>query len=1498
MVNDVETSNMAQHLAGSLIMIGTTIALASTVSAQLARTGSAWDAPDRASKVAALIPGRATPQLTPDTLFAEWTRQQVERWSKTHPPQAPEDAYRAFAAAAPPDAELTRDFPRHISPFGRLRGAQNASPSHHLTGKADKVLTTYGPFCGSFAMKLTFDPRDPYAHAATSCCRTDLYADDRNWPVDSPLRPSSTVAFRHLDDTWVNVPCTQHTDRENVDWELFIPTIFAHQRWLDQGCDRVRQYMLTFQETADPLYVHKIAVILDQVADTYYGLPLASNHRQCNGKDGEPLTRAEWEAVPRPAIFEVSYLGPWSKRKPYSSPGWLNMMDEHIWVEPFARTRRHPAFKEVSRQLYGDPEALDRKIMAKLMRELSLMFQSVFSQKLLHNYQEAIYIDLWLLGVLLQDRVLIDFAGPCQELSMYNHTYQDGMNGEGAPNYQAMPGGYYYPLLKDAKGWLQYQPDFLERNPFYWAASSEMYKSKTVRGLSLEWGDQHEHVFSPSFIRDPAQVRENERIGSRNWAGYGVGVIRVGGAGHRQEVSLGYTRAALHNAQDAMSMECWVDGVPVMRRGGYAAWWCGAHLQWERPEYQALRRMDYPHPIEEADYSDFNSWSWVWAHSPLNQNGLTVDEVATGKGWGDDRGYGECLTFKGGEDAQTPGSGFQVLEVLDHYSWARVGKQVTDWRRVLIGIEAPGGRPYVLDLTHLIGGRRHALYNQAWAQRAEQQLPEAVGQADDLSTVFCGAELPEDTPHYRNFAKVRGIERFSPEAPVYGVTWKQDYGAWGSHDPGGKPYQRPVPEDVGKVRLRFIGLNQGDARTELLSGKGPWIGWLRQSLPNGQQVNGNVSFVDARDFLIECRTGGTETEPLQSSFIHVLEGFREGESSAITAVQRVPTTSVEGPARQIVALDLRLASSHIDTVMYQSHPGTIELPGGMRTDARFALIRRNPDGDVVAADAVRCSTLVCSGFSASMPGAFTGTIVDVIGDITGTRRESAVVIKPDRPWPIGTNLHDRQLNIRIESDLRQPCDEGYRIARTSLLQDGSVRVDLQDYAPFAVSWHEVTELPPDRPNVIRTWRPMVDHGNSPWYGGMMLWFPERGKTYTMKAVNEVGGGHGGDLVELVEDVNLAAEGITPGDWYVIYGVRPGLQVNVANDFSWRREPAADWKQYSLRATGAVTVTEPALRDGCLYQSGDEPWQQAAAAATPLRVPASGHGGTRVITGKPAWLNLNDATAPMLVQLTLDGQSIDPSKASDLGWIEPPKQAVISLSDAENPLDKASLEVTLNSQRIDGSGAVKSTFAARDASVTVDVDLAQATAADSAQPRRHTLVLAVSDRSVAVHRALVTLSYIAKVPLDPEATYLSDLKPVKAFAHGGPTIDRDYRGDVATIGDRIYPKCVMVCPEPSAEGAHGQIIFELPADAPRVFHSDVGIEEMTGTRGTVVFMVQGAAAPDGPWETLYTSPIMRGGTEALTLKVDVGEARYLRLYTTDAGDGINSDHALWGNARLR
>ncbi len=1467
-----------------IVMLG-----ASGVAAAPYEPGDYWNAPDRGERVMQIRPGARTPDYTPETLLADWTEAQVQRWKQDHPDWDAATAAEQYAGAAPTDAELQADFPRHIAPFARVRSGEVDSRTR------ESAMFTYCPFCGSRTMSLTFDSDAPYRHATTTCCGTHLYADEANYPDDYALPATETVRFRHLDDSWHEAKCAVYEDEEGVVWELFIPTIFDHKRWIEQGCQLVKRYGAEFEKTANPLYAYKIAVILDRAADTYYELPLCYMNEIAEGKDGQGLTRAEWEAVDRPAIFEVGELGRWNRRNPTGNRGWLNMIDEHIWVEPFALVRQHPSFRQYSQDRYGDPDALDRKVRRKLLRELSLMFQSVFSQKLLHNYQEANYCDMWLLGMLIPDQVLIDFAGPCQELSMYNHTHQDGMNGQGAPNYMHMPGGYYYPFLADPDGWLRYQPDFLEQNPFYEAASSEMYRTKTVRGLFLEFGDQHQYAFDRRFVTDPTAVREREKIGSRNWPGYGTGLLRVGGPGHRLEVSLHDARANMHTARDAMTMECWVDGVPVLRKGGYSAHWHNVPIDWERPEYQALRALDYPHEIVSCA-GGFSRWSWTWSHSAQCQNGVMVNETATGPGWGDNRGYGECVTFKGGEKAGEPGSGFQVLDMRDHYSFERVGQPVTDFRRTMIGVDGPAGRAYVLDLLRLAGGERHALFATAVAERVGENLPPRVGTAQHLGEVMLGDQYDESDREDRNFGLITSVERHPDPERTWDLTWATDYAAYAPRDPQGGEFERPLKPGVGDVRLRLLGVTDQDGKTELIRGRAPWVTWIRQSVLGGHHVNGNVAFRDARDMLIESRTATGEGD-LDSLFAHVIEGYRAGEESAIEKVRPLEITRERDAEGTVLALELAMAGGHTDIVLYQAHPGEVTLPDGTETDARYALVRRDADGAVTEVDACRGTYLRADEFEATLPGDFAGTIVDVIGDLTGTRRESALIVRPDNPWPAGDNLHDRQLLVRVESDLRDPCNEGYRIASVERMPGGLVRVKVQDHAPFAESWHEVTVLPEDRPNTIRTWRPMQDHANTPWYGGTFAWFPQHGKTFEIDHVNERGGGFGGDTVTLRGDVNVAAEGIEVGDWYIIHAIRPGLRVTVPNDLCWRREPAPEWRQYALRATGDVTVQAPGTAEPGLHRVGDGPWQEAPDGRTSFSGTEMGDRGVEIIVGKPDWLSLEDDAAPVLDRITLDGEQITAEAAADLGWIEPPRTVQIAFRDAANPIDRDALQVLLDGEQIRNDAlTVREEDDARTLEIEVDLAAAQT---DDAQPQRHRLVLSVADRSIAGHEAEAVLTWIGRVALDEDALYLSDLESVRSFAHGGLILDRDYGGELSEMGDRVYPKSVMICPEPGAEGTFGEVVYELPEEARQAtLLADIGIEEMTGGRGSAVFMVQVGETADGPWRTLYESPVTRGGQPPRGIEVKLGGAAFLRLYTTDAGDGINSDHALWGNARLK
>ena len=94
------------------------------------------------------------------------------------------------------------------------------------------------------------------------------------------------------------------------------------------------------------------------------------------------------------------------------------------------------------------------------------------------------------------------------------------------------------------------------------------------------------------------------------------------------------------------------------------------------------------------------------------------------------------------------------------------------------------------------------------------------------------------------------------------------------------------------------------------------------------------------------------------------------------------------------------------------------------------------------------------------------------------------------------------------------------------------------------------------------------------------------------------------------------------------------------------------------------------------------------------------------------------------------------------------------------------------------------------------------------------------------------------------------------------------------------------------------IYTLPQDRPGLmFHAEIGITDSSRGRGSAVFIVETGNSLDGPWQSLYTSDTLRGAQPAVTVEQPLGNAKYLRLRTTDAGDGINSDHAVWGDARL-
>lgn len=113
--------------------------------------------------------------------------------------------------------------------------------------------------------------------------------------------------------------------------------------------------------------------------------------------------------------------------------------------------------------------------------------------------------------------------------------------------------------------------------------------------------------------------------------------------------------------------------------------------------------------------------------------------------------------------------------------------------------------------------------------------------------------------------------------------------------------------------------------------------------------------------------------------------------------------------------------------------------------------------------------------------------------------------------------------------------------------------------------------------------------------------------------------------------------------------------------------------------------------------------------------------------------------------------------------------------------------------------------------------------------------------------------------------------------------RSVEGNPISIGGKKYARGL-------GTHANSEIVVAVRNRYAR-FEAEVGVDDEKGGRGTVVFQV----LADGI--RVYDSGVMRGGQRAKKVSVSLKDVDELALIVTDAGDGINCDHADWANARL-
>ena len=226
-------------------------------------------------------------------------------------------------------------------------------------------------------------------------------------------------------------------------------------------------------------------------------------------------------------------------------------------------------------------------------------------------------------------------------------------------------------------------------------------------------------------------------------------------------------------------------------------------------------------------------------------------------------------------------------------------------------------------------------------------------------------------------------------------------------------------------------------------------------------------------------------------------------------------------------------------------------------------------------------------------------------------------------------------------------------------------------------------------------------------------------------------------------------------------------------------------------------------------------------------------------------------------------------------------------DDTSPATGASLAPTADGVTVSWAGTALAWHVYRDGQVVAQV--AEPVLRDQPRPRAKAHVYEAapvgwSDQA-GPRRPLGTLPAQAATAKPAPDAWLDALTPESAQQDWGELRRRtSVEGAPMTIAGHVFTHGL-------GTHANSEIVYNLHGGYRR-FTAQVGVDdEKRDSPATVVFQVW----VDGAKQ--FDSGVMRGGQTDRSVDVALDGADELRLVVTDAGDGINSDHADWGDAHL-
>ncbi len=610
-------------------------------------------------------------------------------------------------------------------------------------------------------------------------------------------------------------------------------------------------------------------------------------------------------------------------------------------------------------------------------------------------------------------------------------------------------------------------------------------------------------------------------------------------------------------------------------------------------------------------------------------------------------------------------------------------------------------------------------------------------------------------------------------------------------------------------------------------------------------------------------------------------------------VEKIEPLPLSDNAAQAVAVRVTTAD-YVDT-LYSSLDGEAELAVGddLKAAARFVLLRRDRRGNLVSVHTVGCNRLTAPDLALQGQGRYQGTVTAVDPDtntvtVAGLPFSSALV---GQSVIFANDLHETNFQVEAVSQTggQVTLSLGYvspLIGHGTVLSvDDETGVMLTDTTFRNYGSHDIWAKGFD-PKLEGMYLVNADRSRHFLINDCQL-FPDVAKDWWQPEAE-----HGS--FNLVGEKKLS-EAFRPGDDWYVQALWPG-------DAAWL-ESAMMLQVHQPRIYRLITPADhvilrlPDATGKAIYKAVGEPQGAYQIEVQDGRVELD----AKVLRSGQGWVVLNpdpnvdydDTDPPRLVRISADGHQTEYQESMDLAALDARKlQLVIEDASRLEPFEITLAGLPLSAR---GPGISVEKLSKTRTALTLEPQAlaAQAMTEEIAYPPL--LKIAVRDRALNPEPCRLSLTLGNLAAAAEGAVFLSDLEPLSARCHAGLIRDQNYaRQPGVTLRGTHFAKSLMTH---ALKDGPAEVIYDLtPYPNHRLFRAIVGVDDETGTLGSVTFEVH-VDAPDGGWRKLHATGMLAGGGEVKALTIDLGQAEKLRLLVTDAGDSHGSDHAVWANARL-